>query len=160
MARRFWNALDRTVECVVIVLFAIMVIVGGMQVFNRFVFGAPLTWSEEVQKYAHIFLIFLTIPICYRRGRHIGMEVITSRLPARLRQGIAFCVDALWFCLGAAIAWYTWKLMKVAAMQYSPALEIRMDWVYCGEFMGGLYLTLVALRFLWARVCPSGEGAL
>ena len=162
-------AIDRVVEGVVVLLFATMVLVGGIQVFNRFVLGSPLAWSEEVQKYAHIWLIFLAIPICYRRGRHIGMEIITARLPRPARIAMALAVDALWVFLGASIARYTWAMMEVAEWQYSPALEIRMDRVYMGELAGGLYLALNALRSMAEKLgslrrepqseSRDGEGA-
>ncbi len=144
--KKAFSLLDRAVEYFVVLLFIIMVVVGGIQVFNRFVLGNPLSWSEEVQKYSHIWLIFLTIPICYRRGRHIGMEIITQKMPLILRRCVGFAVDLLWLALGLAVAYFSWRIMAVAQMQSSPAMEIRMDRIYLGELAGGLYLALNAVR--------------
>lgn len=159
MMAKIFRVIDTMVEYFVVLLFVVMLLVGGLQVFNRFFLGTPLTWSEEVQKYAHIWLIFLTIPICYRRGRHIGMEIITSRLPKVAQTVLAVGVDLLWLGLGWAITYYTWRIMQVASWQYSPSLEIRMDCVYLGELVGGLYLMLTSLRIMVANLTGGRPGA-
>ena len=157
MIGKAFRVLDFVVECVVVALFITMVAVGGLQVFNRFFLGNPLAWSEEVQKYAHIWLIFLTIPICYRRGRHIGMDLIPKKLPQAIQFILSSCVDALWLLLGTAIIYYTWRIMRVAVWQYSPALEIRMDYIYLGEFAGGVYLIVTSLRVLTENIMKASR---
>ncbi len=158
--RKAFRILDRAVECFVVLLFIVMVVVGGVQVFNRFVLGNPLSWSEEVQKYAHIWLIFLTIPICYRRGRHIGMEIVTQKMPRTLRRAVGFLVDLLWLALGLAVAYFSLRIMAVAQMQYSPALEIRMDRIYFGELLGGCYLALNAVRIMTGDIHQPHVGVI
>ena len=152
MITKAFRVLDHAMECVVVALLATIVVVGGLQVFNRFFLGNPLAWSEEVQKYAHIWLIFIAIPICYRRGRHIGMEVIPKKLPRTIQFFISIGVAALWLLLGLAITYFTWRVMQVASWQYSPALEIRMDYIYMGELAGGAYLILTSLRIMIGNI--------
>lgn len=154
---KIFSCIDRLVEITIILLFFVMVVIGGLQVFNRFVLGTPLSWSEEVQKYSHIWMIFLAIPVCYRRGRHIGMEILTQKMPKVIQSFLAVFVDVMWLTLGLAVALFTARIMQVASMQHSPALEVRMDLVYLGEFLGGCYLVLVAGRALFARF--KGEAA-
>lgn len=128
-----------------------MVIVGGMQVFSRYVLHNSLSWSEEFQKFSHIWLIFLAIPLAYKRDSHIGMNIVIDKLPARAQYILRILIDAMWFGLGIILIVYTASIMKVAKMQTSPGLGLRMDLVYFCIVIGGFYLCLVALRKLFGH---------
>ena len=121
-----------------------------MQIFNRFVLGLPLSWSEEFQKFGHIWMVFLAIPVAYRRGAHIGMDMLLIVLPRNAQRVIQFFVELMWLGLAVAIGWYTLAIMVVARNQESPGLGIRMDYIYVGLVIGAAYLALVAIRRLAA----------
>jgi TRAP-type C4-dicarboxylate transport system permease small subunit len=54
---RVFVRIDRAVELLVAVIFAIMCVIGLLQVFNRFVLNASLSWSEEAQIFGHIWIV-------------------------------------------------------------------------------------------------------
>lgn len=151
------RGIDRGVEWAVIVLFMIITVVGGLQVFFRYVLNLPLAWSEGVQIYGHIWIVFLTVPIAYNRGAHIVTTLLFDFFPPRLRRTIAITVDLVWLWLGASIFFYAIRLVRVAAFQVSPWLGIPMSYVYLGMLAGAAYLVLVALRLL-TRHFRSGDG--
>lgn len=154
------GGIDRAMDFVLFLIFLIFSLAGGLQVFNRFVLGLPLSWSEEFQKFGHIWMVFVAIPVAYRRGAHIGMDAVLVRLPQAAQLTIGLLVDLLWLALAAAIIVYTWQLLEVARMQESPGLGWRMDYVYSGMMIGAAYLALLALRRLVARLRPHlREGA-
>lgn len=139
-------------------LFAIFLafsLVGGLQVFNRFVLGLPLSWSEEFQKFGHVWMVFIAIPVAYRRGAHIGMDALLIRMPKGFRRSIELLIELLWLALAAAIGGYTLRLMEVAQFQESPGLGWRMDYVYSGLVIGAAYLALIALRRLVVFFRPA-----
>ena len=140
--------IDRAVEFALFAIFLVFTLVGGLQIFNRFVLGLPLSWSEEFQKFGHIWMVFLAIPVAYRRGAHIGMDMIYQLLPRAAQRGITLLVELMWLALACAIGWYTLAIMEIARNQDSPGLDIRMDYVYSGLVIGAAYLALVALRRL------------
>jgi TRAP-type C4-dicarboxylate transport system permease small subunit len=72
---------DRAAEALVIALFAVIVLVGGLQVLCRYAINASLSWSEELQRYGLIWIVFLALVIGYRRGAHIGMGLFLEKLP-------------------------------------------------------------------------------
>jgi TRAP-type C4-dicarboxylate transport system permease small subunit len=149
------GGIDRAMDFVLFLIFLIFSLAGGLQVFNRFVLGLPLSWSEEFQKFGHIWMVFVAIPVAYRRGAHIGMDAVLVRLPQAAQRAIGLLIDLLWLALAAAIIVYTWQLLEVARMQDSPGLGWRMDYVYGGMMIGAGYLALLALRHLAARLWPS-----
>ncbi len=138
--------LDRAIEAMITITFFAMVIIGGMQVFNRYALGQSLSWSEEAQKFMHIWIIFLAIPLGYKRDAHIGMKVIYNKFPKNIRFILDILIDLLWLGLGIVMLYYTGRIMQIAQNQTSPGLGLRMDWVYLCMIIGGGYLSLMALR--------------
>lgn len=164
MVASLFRAVDRAVEYVLFLFFLAFTLVGGLQVFNRFVLGLPLSWSEEFQKYGHIWMVMLAIPVAYRRGAHLGMDMLLRILPAAAQRGIGLVTEVLWFVLALAIGRYTLVIMQVARSQESPGLGIPMHWVYSGMVLGSAYLAFVALRrfatyFGWQDPPPASLGS-
>ena len=149
-----FESLDRLVEWFVATLVAAMVIAGFMQIVNRFVFNVSLSWSEELQRYINIWIVFLAVPIGYRRGAHLGMNLLFERLPALAQKTLVVVQELLWLTLALAIAWYATRIMDVAQNQTSGSLGITMDKVYLAQVVGGVYLALTAIRRLVTRLTP------
>lgn len=152
MANKCFSLLNRAFEILIFFLFMAIVIVGGLQVFNRFVLNRSLSWSEELMIYAHIWMVFLAIPVAYSRGSHIGMNLFVKRLPPKSQTVMAIAIDLMWLLLASAIVFYTTVVMGVASNQTSPALGLRMDRAYLSLVVGATYLALVALRKVAASV--------
>lgn len=152
------RGIDRVAEWTVAVLFMGLVLTGGLQVLCRFALNYPLPWSEEVQIFGHVWIVFLTIPIAYNRGSHILMNILLERLPAAAQRAVAIIVDLMWLWIGGSIVIFSMRLVRVAAFQTSPALEIPMSEIYMGLVVGGAYLTLVAVRKLITHARGGSNG--
>ena len=158
MLRRVWSSVDRVVETLVALIFLGIVVVGGAQVFCRFFLNASLSWSEELQKFGHIWIVFLAIPIAYRRCAHIYMDVFRLKYPKRFAVFFDVFVDFLWAGFAIALTVLTWRITKVAAFQTSPGLEIPMSVPYYGMVVGGVYLLLISLRNIVGRLLQTENG--
>ncbi len=163
MIAAFCRRVDLAVEYALFLVFLALTLVGGMQVFNRFVLDYPLSWSEEFQKFGHIWMVMLAIPVAYRRGAHLGMDMLVGLFPAALQRALALLAEVLWLALAFAIGRYTLVIMAVAKNQESPGLGLRMDWVYSGLVIGSVYLGFVVLRriashFGWQDPPPQALG--
>jgi len=164
MPANAFRAVDRTVEYALFLIFLAFTLVGGLQVFNRFVLGLPLSWSEEFQKFGHIWMVMLAIPVAYRRGAHLGMDMLLRLLPPGVQRGVGLLTEVLWLVLALAIGRYTLVIMQVARSQDSPGLGIPMNYVYFGMVIGSVYLGFVALRriathFGWHEHAPDDLGS-
>ena len=159
MLDKLFGLVNRLFEILIFILFLLIVIVGGMQVFNRFVLNQSLSWSEELMVYANIWMVFLAVPVAYNRGAHIGMNLFVKGLPPKGQLILALAIDIMWVGLAAAIVFYTSVVMGVASNQNSPALGLRMDRAYLGLVVGGTFLGLLALRKVVVSVCQLRSGA-
>ena len=57
----------------------------------------------------------MAIPVAYRRGAHIGMNLFTKNLPARAQLVLAFSIDTMWVALAGGVVFYTTVVMGVAS---------------------------------------------
>ena len=144
--RKIFAWIDRGVEVGVAAVFAAMCAVGLLQVFNRFVLNRSLSWSEEFQIFCHIWIVFLAIPIAYRRGAHLSMDSLRAKLPRRAEIVFDYLIEILWIWFAVALTWLSWRVSEVAKLQSSPGLEIPMSYPYYAMVVGGAYLLMVVLR--------------
>ena len=161
--QKICSIIDRSFEMIIATTFLLMVLVGGLQVFCRYILGSSLSWSEEFQKYAHIWIIFLAIPMGYKYKAHIGMNVLLDKMPKWWQKYFKIFVDLLWLVFGLILVVYTAKIMHFTRMQSSPAMGIRMDIIYFCIMLGGAYVIFLALRklavqFFKIRVQPEGKS--
>jgi len=147
---RFFVRIDRGVELLVAAIFAVMCCIGLLQVFNRFVLNASLSWSEEAQIFGHIWIVFLAIPIGYQRGAQMYVEAFRAKLPERVGSAFDLLIELLWAGFAVALAYLSYRVSIVAAWQESPGLELPMSYPYYGVVVGGIYLLFVALRRIYA----------
>lgn len=140
-----FKLVHRLFEAAVIVLFAAIVCAAVWQVLNRFVLGSSLSWSEEFQRYGHIWLVFFAVPIGYRRGAHIGVDILQNSLSKRNALVLDWIIDLAWLVLGVALIISVWGLIGVAWRQTSPGIGLTMDKVYFGLVIGGAYLAFTAV---------------
>jgi len=145
---KWLDPVHRTFAYSIAVLFALMVIVGFLQVTNRYFFNSSLSWSEEFQKFAHIWIICLTIPVAYKNSAHLGMDIIYKKLSIKNQSRFKQLVNSLWLLTGLVLAVYSLELIKVARTQVSPGLGVSMGWIYAGLFIGNIYLIITAIQKL------------
>ena len=148
--RRVFQAIDRGAELLVAGIFALIVAIALLQVFHRFALNSSLSWSEEAQIFGHIWIVFLGIPIAYRRGAHLYIETFCDKLPPRARHVFDWLIELMWGAFAVSLMWLGWMVARIAHLQESPGLEVPMSYPYLGMVLGGAYLLLVAVRRLAA----------
>jgi len=143
---RLLDAIDRGAEGLVATIFAIIVVIALLQVFHRFALNSSLSWSEEAQIFGHIWIVFIGIPVAYRRGAHLYIETFCDMLPRRPRAAFNLLVEITWAAFALSLMVLGFMVARIAHLQSSPGLELPMSYPYAGMVVGGAYLMLVALR--------------
>lgn len=113
---------------------------------GRYLFGVGLTWSDELLQYLLICGISLGVFMVSLRNGHLTMDLVVTRLPARL----ARAADALVTAASMAILLYvivqSWRFIgQMAAIgQKSMAMQIPMAYPH-STLLVGLALMVLAL---------------
>ncbi len=126
-------------------LLAAVLGVMAAQVAARYLFRAPIPWSEEVARFALIWLAFVAASFVMAEGRHITVDLVSSRLGRGSRvllecvSGGLVAASCLLLLIGGLP--FVWRVGPVG----SPALGIPMSWWYGAASVG---LGLMALHSL------------
>jgi TRAP-type C4-dicarboxylate transport system permease small subunit len=151
MLGRALGAIDRGAEALTAAIFGVIVCVALVQVFCRYAINYSLSWSEEAQIFGHIWIVFLGIPIAYRRGAHLYIETFCDMLPPGPRSLFNLLLEFTWLAFAVSLIVLGWQVARVAHLQESPGLEVPMSYPYAGMVLGGAYLLFVAVRRIGAR---------
>ena len=152
-------ALGYAIEVPVVFLCALEILILFAGVVSRYVFHAPLTWSDELASILFLWLAMLGAVVAFRRGEHMRMSVLVARAPPRL--GVFF--EA--FAAAVAIAFLALILQPAIehaadeAIVLTPALELPSVWRAAAVPVGCALMLLVAVLRL-ARLGGIVELAL
>ena len=113
---------------VVICLFSMFFLV-VFQVFLRFVLQTGFGWTEEVSRYLMIWAVFLGGALAFKKGAHVSMDLITSKLKGNksriLKIFSLFLVLIFLVILGKESVYLITRMR-----QLTPALQISYKIIY------------------------------
>jgi C4-dicarboxylate transporter DctQ subunit len=136
----FIDKVTLTIACVLLVIIAVIVNWG---VFCRYVLFAPLPWSEQIPKYAMIWMGFLGASVGISRNRHIGFDILVSRLPSMIRKIIIFAGHLIILIFLVMMTIYGVSFaFAVGFSSKAPMLPIPMFYLFIAVPVGGVFMIL------------------
>jgi len=160
------KVLDRSLEVLVMVVVAVLVLDVLWQVFTRLVLRNPSTRTEELATFMLIWVVLLGAAVALGRGAHLGIDYFVGKLPVRARiltEVIVFsCVAAFSFSV-MVVGGIDLVTSMLVLGQESPALRVKVGYVYLAVPISGFFLTLYAImglveRLARLRIGPGGPG--
>jgi TRAP-type C4-dicarboxylate transport system permease small subunit len=117
------------------------------QVVARYVFGAPLIWSEEAARYLFVWVSMFGAALAARQGEHYALTALVERLPAQA-QALARIVTLIVTASFLLILLVTGiEEMMQAHLQDAATLPMRMSLPYAALPVGAtLMLVHLLLR--------------
>jgi TRAP-type C4-dicarboxylate transport system permease small subunit len=139
------RAYDGVVRALVVAAFSVMLGAALAGTVSRYLpFLPPIAWGEEVTRYAGIWSVFLVSGLGLRHGAHLGVDMVTSRLPTGARRLVYLLVHGLILAFVVLLLVAGIRLVRENTGQLSPALEWSMGWIYlCIPIGAGLMLVEV-----------------
>jgi TRAP-type C4-dicarboxylate transport system permease small subunit len=145
---RLLTALERAV---ISGLMALIVILTLAQVFWRYVLELPLQWSEEVARYAFVWMTFLGAATLMRmRDGHPAIDTLHHIVGERVRAMLEIFSKLVVIAGSMAIATGGLRMVQSQWHQLSPSLEFPMAWIYLCMFLGPL---LGIFWIVWCAWC-------
>lgn len=120
--------------CVTLLLGALAVM--GLGVFFRYVLNDSLTWTEEISRYALVYITYLGCATAIRRRSHIRIDVINRLLPPAGRRVLDLAVDLLVLAFLAFLVVTTVRIMDVLWTSRSAAIGLPINLVYAAILLG------------------------
>lgn len=147
------HLVDRLLQAGLIASFVLLSVCVLWQVFSRYVLNAPSTFTEEVSRFAVIWLSLLGTAYACGRLEHMAYDMWASKLsgPALLRhtRGVALIV----LLFSVAVFVYGGGRLVLRAFeveQLSATLEVPMGWVYACIPLAGVCMVFYQVAILIA----------
>ena len=125
----------------------------------RYIFKSSSTWIEEVVRYLIIWVTFIGSAICFRKGSHMGIDLIFSLTKGRVKKGIeifglvaSFLFMVFLFKYGLELVLFTKKTGQI-----TPAIEIKLFWIYIGIPLGAFLSGMDILMVLFNKIKGNEE---
>jgi TRAP-type C4-dicarboxylate transport system permease small subunit len=123
--------------CVMLVLAAGL---GMMQIITRFVLETPAEWTEVLIRFSLIWMVFMGIPMAFRQGAMVSVDVLYRWSPARMRRVLDWVVCMAALTLILVIIWWGWDYTLRGRVQSMAGMEsISMFWAYLAMPVGGVF---------------------
>lgn len=142
------NLLDKFYRLFLSSLMAVMVVCVTWQVLSRYAFNDPSPWTEELARFALIWIGLLGSAYAYHLKMHLGLDLLIQKLTPQKATQLQLLLHALAVIFAAVVMVYggvKLVLMINELKQYSPALNWSMAWVYLCLPISGVMLIIYAL---------------
>lgn len=142
------RGLARSTEVAACLLLIVVTVLNLTQVGGRYILGIGFSWTEEVMRYAMIWLMMLGSVACIFRVEHMGIEALEGMVPPRLSRYVKSALYTLGGSFCVVILVYSYPLALRNAAQTAPASGISMILPYAALPVGAA-LMLVQIVLSW-----------
>ena len=111
-------------------LLAAMTIVVFLQVLFRYVFNAPLDWSEEMASFAFVWMALLGASVGLRYNEHPRLDIIYNLMPAWGQKLSDLLINFSILFMLIMMMIFGWQLTIAMRMQSTAALGYSVSYVY------------------------------
>ena len=131
------TALATALACAMLVIAAGL---GMWQIVTRFIIERPAEWTEVLIRFSLIWMVFLGIPMAFRLGAMVSVDVLYRWSGARLRRFLDTMVAVAALLLIGVIILVGWQYAQRGRVQSVIGLEdVSMFWAYLALPVGGVF---------------------
>lgn len=126
----------------------LMLVIIFSQVVTRYCFSYTPSFSEELARYLFVWTVFFSLPLLTRKGGHMIIQTITSRLHGGPLKFFNIVADIFTIIFLVIMTWNGVKMTMLAHFQTSPAMDIPMSYVYWVIPLGSFVMLLYTIENL------------
>jgi TRAP-type C4-dicarboxylate transport system permease small subunit len=148
-------------ETLMVICIAVMLVMVFGNVMLRIFFNTGIDLSEEIPRFAFVWMTFIGAIVGMRKHAHLGVDIITQMLPLA---GKKVCWGISQFIMAVCcyyIVYGTWLQHDILQGNSSPVAQISMIWVFGVSYLTGSFIGIMCLFNLYRLVTGQvGESEL
>ena len=121
-------------------------------------FGSSPVWTEELTRYAMLFMVAFGAGLAIRSGDLVNVDVVCEALPGQWPRRLRLVSALATFALCAFLIPAAWKYVSIGELQTSPALGVRMDYIHLSVLALLIVLAIFALMRVTAMIAFASSG--
>lgn len=153
MKRLYKHILSLLTGTSLFVIFAVILVSS----LSRYLFNAPIQWSEEVARYAMIYGAMFGVVLCYLEGIHVRFTFLEDIVSEKIRHVLHILSDIVSLACGVVLTWSGYLFMMKRGGIQSPGTGIDMYYFQVAIMIGGICLAIAAVIRLCEYLTPSEQ---
>lgn len=122
--------LTKALEVLMVVILAVMVVVMFLQVFLRYVLSTGWPWTEELTRFAMVYMIFIGAAILTSFDGHISVTILDGFLKGNAHKVLKLVQYAITLVYCFIMARAGFNALSIVSLQKSPNMQITMNLIY------------------------------
>lgn len=124
--RYYWDRVEIYIMTIAMILFLCNI---TLQIFTRLILKHPLSWTEEVSRFAFIWMVFMGLSYATRYDKHIRVDFLISKCPQRVQFVVEEIINALTIVVFCWVFWQGLLYIQYCGIVRTPALNIPRAWM-------------------------------
>ena len=113
-----------------------------LQVLMRYLFATPNPWSEELSRFAFIWVSLLGASLAVEHRAHFGFDQVTKKLAPPARRAVERTAWAVVLAFALLLIGTGIALMELTLGERSAALNVPIALVYAAAPVSGLLMAM------------------
>ena len=132
------------------VIFWSLAFIVFLQFFTRYVMNDSLAWTEEIARYALMWVVFIGGAMVTRRNTHIAVELLSNVMgPGPLRATLLAFVDVIKLAFIGLLAFVSVTITERMHQQRMTVFDLPMSYVYGGVAFGCFLMLFRQIQNTW-----------
>lgn len=149
---------EQTLKVLMVLCILTMSVLVFTNVVLRYGFNTSLILTEEIARYAFVWLTFLGGILAFARNRHVRMDLFVKMLPKRPRVAVLLAGDVIILVCCYLIVRGCYELATLNLVNFLPVTGLSVAWLYAAGIPFGIAVAGLVLRQMVHRLTRDDEG--
>lgn len=136
---------ERTSKCLIFASFCVLIFAVLIQVAGRFQFLHSPVWTEELARFALLYLVAFGVGLSLLRGELVNVDIIFSYLPSPIVRALRFISAFLTIFVCGLLIGPAIDFTVIGELQTTPTLGWRKDFIHASVLVLLVLLLFSAL---------------
>ena len=126
---RALNVSQKSLEILLVLLTAVMVILVFFQVIFRYVFFLSLSWSEEISTFIFVWIVLLGSAVGIRCRSHLGINTVILHIPKSAARALGLITNLIVIVFFAFILVAGWEVALANMARRANTFDIPVGYI-------------------------------
>ena len=140
--KTFKKFVDKLLEIGTLLSLLGMLSVVTIQVVARYALPKAPPWTEEAARIFFVYTVAFAGGLAVKAGAFVAVDTFVAMLPEKFRSVLNMFIHLVTLLFMWLIAYHSLTYIKVGSIQLSPALRVRMSYVFASTFIVSFFIGL------------------
>ena len=130
------------------ILVGLMTLVILYMVFFRYVLNDTPYWSEEVARCMMLWMTFCVLPVSYRLGSNVSLEIILKKLEGKVSEIFQIVIHLLILLFILNFFYYSLNFVETGMFARAYSFDLQIGYIYLILPISFTFMFLVSIELI------------